>query len=281
MTDLIAQNKPLGVLLAKAFISKENLDALLKKDQELAQQLANIGYTVKLSPEATSSLQSSVEAEKAEIRKKVENVQKAAEIFANMLTSNLKHLAEKSKEDTETVYHLSQILFLWDEQIDWEDFQKSGGDLSKIRESVFYRAACHLLQEIVPDELSKLKKQESDKNKFETILTELQLQHSDDDFLPDKYLTLIENLRKNKLSRSESIRFLLSLESVLFIKFTESLIWKKTDTESQVFKSISNLMDGITHTRNLFNLDEDLLENELNNYSKDLIMKVGFDLFAK
>ncbi|MCL5798446.1 MAG: hypothetical protein M1366_06655 [Patescibacteria group bacterium] len=279
MTDFISMNKPLGILLAKSSIGKSHLDELLKRENDLSKQLIDIGYTLHLKDSTGDTLKKVIEKELQEAKKMIDWNQHIAEVFSTILTSTLKKMAEKSKEDTHIMYHLSQIIFLWDEFIDFEDYQGSNGSLEKIRESIYYRAAVSLIQDITDDELEMLEEEKNDKKSLERILPQLQLSFNKSKYRSDQYLQLISALNKLGLSRNEMIILLLTLESALFIRLTEELINKTPHNLLSVFSNIDDLKTGINKTKEIFQLDEDALEKLLQNTSEELIMNIGIDIF--
>lgn len=278
MTDFIAQNQPVGIILAKSIISKTHFDELLRRDLDLYQKLSGLGYTVKLNPETSGELSRELEEELNEAKKKIDRNQHAAEVFAKILTTALKKMAEKSKEWTEIIYHLTQIIFLWDEFIDFENYQ-TYGETTKIRESIFYKTATEALSEISDEDLAKLESGQTDRSIFERILTKLQLTFERKKYRSEYSFAFFEELKKNSLTTPEIIYFLLILESFLFMTVSESLMKKADRDKLDYFRNPADLNEAIAKVREIFAVDENKLEQLLEEKAENLLTEAGPDIF--
>lgn len=277
--DFIKKIKLPGVLIAKAMLDKSNFDNLLHRDEALRNHLKDIGYTVKLNPQSEKNLESLLEKEEEETRQLIGKVKKQAEIFASILTRQFRLLSEQSKKDTLALYHLSQIIFIWDEFIDFNDYQKSEGKKEKIRESIFYRAATLFMQEIPEKEMERLKNMDISTETFDTALTRLQLLSHKTRFTPDNYQFVFKSLRDTGLSFAEAIYFLLTVESFLFIQVSEDLLTQNPGKQKDFLYLVKSVSEGIKTVKKEFDLNQDKLESILEEEAEKLIDRVSLDIF--
>lgn len=277
--DFIKNTKLPGVMIAKTMLSKADFDSLLNRDQSLKEDLKNIGYTLRLSEKSEDFLKSIIENEIEDTNKLIEKVKNKAEVFSRVLTTQFRKLSERSKKDTLTLYHLSQIIFIWDEFIDFDDYQKSGGNKDKIRESIFYRAATCAMQEISGDDLENLESMNIETEIFDTALTRLQLLARKITFVPKNYYIILKALRDTGLSEGEAVYFLLNIESFMFIKVSEDLLNNYPKNKENFLHSLKSISEGIEIVKNEFDLNQDRLEDILEIEAEKLIDQVSLDIF--
>lgn len=279
MTDFIGHTKLPGMFIAKASMSKYNFDALLQKDAQLQAKLKEIGYLVKLNPTTNQSLTSELTDEATELQTMRQNVEKRAEVFSTILKDTFGKVAYHSKFDTEVINTIAQILFIWDEFIDFADYQKTG-DATKIRESVFYKAATEIMQGISDDELERLKSLDIDTHLFEDALNRLKVQNGNTRFTADQSYTLMGTLEKTGLTKPEMVFFLLVIESSLFMFVAEKLMSLLTNIQAHEWRNVDDVQAGIEKAKAQFNLPEDELEHMLDREAEILVLKLDKNIFA-
>lgn len=277
--DFINKIKLPGVLIAKAMLDKTNFDNLLHRDETLRNHLKDIGYTIQLNPISEKYLETLLKKEEREVSQIIGKVRKQAEVFASVLTHRFQLLSEQSKKDTLTLYHLSQIIFIWDEFIDFNDYQKSGGKKEKIRESIFYRTAAVFMQEIPDKEMEKLAKMEIKTEMFDTALTRLQLLSHKTKFTPDNYQIVFKTLQYTGLSISEAVYFLLTIESFLFIRASEDLLTQNPQIQKDFLYLVKSVSEGIKTVKKEFGLNPDKLEGIIEEEAEKLIDQVSLNIF--
>lgn len=280
MTDFISQTKIPAVFLAKAMMNKSNFDNLLHHDAEFKENLSKVGYAVQLSPASHAAISSSLDLELESAKKLKEKITHKAEVFADVLSKILIKMAEKSPHDTQIIYNLSQIIFLWDEFIDFEDYQKTQGDLNKIRESAFYKGAFIMMETIPESEVVNLAKLDIQTQLFKKAFYKLQILNSEIRFGTDKAYVIIDVLKKIGLSSAEIVFFLLIIESALFIRVSELLLAKVEKKEVEIFLKVQDLNEAIDNVKVLFHLDPDELENILEQEARTIVIHSTLDILS-
>lgn len=273
MTDFIAHTKLPGVFLAKAMMSQEHFEALLTQDTNLQKKLTDIGYTLHLSPSSEKELTDTLKKELEEVRSKISVITHKAEIFSRLLTTTLQTFAKESTHDTETIYNLAQILFIWSEFIDFEDYQKLHGDIDKIRESIFYRAGTYEMQKCTLEEANSLIKTHLDTDRIEIAVERLKESNKTEPFVPEHSFNLIDTLTKAGFSKQESIYFCLILHVALFIKVSENLLNSVPSDKTVIFKTITDIEEGVSEAETVFNISaldlKNMLEGEAEYFIRD------------
>lgn len=280
MIDFISQTKLPGVIIAKALIDKFNMDTLIAHDGALQQKLKEIGYVIKLSKDTQTALTDSLKSELDNAKKIKAIAEYKAEVISNVLTSIFKKIAFKSKFDTEIIYTLAQVLFIWDEFIDFDDFQKSGNNPEKIRESIFYRAATQVMKEMNKEEVDKLSCLNIRTYQFQEALNRLQVVNGKNRLENDQYQVLIAAFQAVGMAKTDSVFFLLTLESVLFTKIAENFMSKISNTQAGRWREINTVQQGIKLARSQFSLDENKLEDELAKEAETLLLQISIDIFS-
>ncbi|MFA6005652.1 MAG: hypothetical protein WC775_04175 [Patescibacteria group bacterium] len=279
LIDFIAQTDIPAVLLAKALTSKTEFDDMLSSDTLLQERLKEIGYVLKLSPGRENELKSKLHDESARAKTVKDKITHRAHVFAVLLTNLLKKMAEKSPENTDLIYNLSQIVFLWDEFIDFDDYQQNKGDVTKIRESVFYRAASGILQNMSDTDVDTLEKLDFHMPAFERAFYKLQIMNGEKRLTADESYVVIETLQNEKLTDPEKVFFLLVVEAALFVKIAEELVVKAKKEELAVFLTTSDLKNAISQVQNLFALSASGLETLLEEKSRILLLEISASIF--
>ena len=278
LVDFIKQTKLPAVLLVKALENKDHFDSLLHENEEFKKSLVDIGYAIKLNSETKKDLSSEFTKESQEIQHIKQTILYRADIFSRLLANNLIKLAKKSANNTEILYNLSQILFLWDEFIDFDDYQKTN-DVTKIRESVFYKAATNMLQKMTDENVLKLENGDFQTQSFEKALYKLQIKNGEMRFTSDLEYVVIQILETELLREPEMVYFLAVIESALFIAITEELLTQNKTKDFTIFQNISDLQEGIAQSKAIFKLSDDDLETMIEENAKTFVLTLQPDIF--
>ena len=272
MEDFISQTKLPGVLVAKAMISKYNFDSYLSKEDEIRRSFESIGYAVKLSKGTKEMLVRNLDTNLRKIESIAKSTLKKEIVLSDILTLLLKKQSKRQKKNSLVIYHLSQILFLWDEFVDFSDYEKNKGDISKIRESSFYRGATEKLVNISDTELNKLKTRKISTASFERALYRLQRHNRKNLFSHHNYQIIISALEQLKLSSAEIIYLLLSIEASIFIHTAVFLSKLLNEKDSKLFENLKDYKEGIRLTKKLFNLNDNKLEQIIEKRAQKIVL---------
>lgn len=280
MRDFIAQSKLPGVIIAKALMNRFNMDTLIAHDAELKNKLKEIGYLINLKAETKTALTESLQQELQQAKKVKADAEYKAEVFSKVLTEIFKKMSHISKFDTELIYMLSQIIFIWDEFIDFSDFQKAKNDVNKVRESIFYRAATMVMKEMEEKEVKALEHYEIKTHQFEIALNKLQILNSQYRFNPEQVPLVITTIQNIGFTKPEMVFFLLTIESVLFIQVAEQLLTTVSNTQANLWRTIQKVDEGIELAKSMFHFTEDKLEEKLAMEAETIMLKLTVDIFS-